>query len=205
MPGARLGAGVYTFTVGDALERKQITDPDELRNMVATGKLDTTLAPLDGSVKPGGLPKAMHRKYYKSMSGFCDTPKEVVEGIKRSLCEFDDVVSRCAPQTVVSFFSFGQIIDTQRQQRFRCCQVVLFFLLGYPKGVSLSRGAGATCISHSTSYFVFLSVCVLAWSFVSCCAVAHCRTRHNFIASNPNTMLNNGSRRKWKKQENFKN
>jgi hypothetical protein len=32
-----------------------------------------------------------------------------------------------------------------------------------------------------------------------------CRTRHNFIASNPNTMLNNGSWRKWKKQENFKN
>ena len=106
MPGARLGASVYTFTVGDALERKQITDPDELRNMVATGKLDTTLAPMDGSVKPGGLPRAMHRKYYKSMSGFCDTPKEVVEGIKRSLCEFDDVVSRCAPQTVVSFFLY---------------------------------------------------------------------------------------------------
>ena len=106
MPGARLGASVYTFTVGDALERKQITDPDALRNMVATGKLDTTLAPMDGSVKPGGLPRAMHRKYYKSMSGFCDTPKEVVEGIKRSLCEFDDVVSRCAPQTVVSFFLY---------------------------------------------------------------------------------------------------
>jgi hypothetical protein len=161
MPGARLGASVYTFTVGDALERKQITDPDALRNMVATGKLDTTLAPMDGSVKPGGLPRAMHRKYYKSMSGFCDTPKEVVEGIKRSLCEFDDVVSRCAPQTVVSFFLI------------LCCQVVLFFFaVGYLPGANSQPWS--VCFSHATLYFInSLPVRVLTRSIVSCCVVAH--------------------------------
>jgi hypothetical protein len=106
MPGTRLGAGVYTFNVGDKLERDQVTNPDELLAMVSTGDLESSLPRStlqdDGSVKVERMPKALHNKYYKSMSGFCDTPKDVVESIKRSLCAFDDTYSRCSPQTVVS-------------------------------------------------------------------------------------------------------
>ena len=102
MPGARLGATVYTFNVGDKLDRDTNTE-EELLSMVQSGKLNSSLPPTDGTVG-GRMDKALDRKYYKSMSGFCDTPKEVVEGIKRSLCEFDDIYSRCSPQTVVRCF-----------------------------------------------------------------------------------------------------
>ena len=102
-PGAtRLGANVYTFNVGDKLERpSQITDEKKILEKVASGSLASTL-PVGG---PGGvaavgsiysvgsstqgsdslperkLPKALHNKYYKSRSGFGDTPKAITDSI----------------------------------------------------------------------------------------------------------------------------
>ena len=96
----RLGSTVYSYEVGQKLDRDLVDDPAELLNLVNTGELESVLPPKDGTKRK--LPPALHRKYYKSMSGFCDTPKEVVEAIKRSLCQFDDTYSRCSPQTVVS-------------------------------------------------------------------------------------------------------
>jgi|TARA_B100000795_G_C22419427_1_gene293927 hypothetical protein len=98
---ARLGSNVYTFTVGDSLNRDDIVDDsNELLNSIKSGTLKSVLPE---SYKTGDrLPKALSRKYYKSMSGFCDTPKEVVEGIKHSLCHMDDIMSKGSPQTVVS-------------------------------------------------------------------------------------------------------
>ena len=89
---SRLGATVYTFQVGDALERDNIDDPKALQDMVSTGTLKSILP--ENYEKNERLPKALHRKYYQTASGFCDTPKEVVDSIKTSLCNFDDTYSR---------------------------------------------------------------------------------------------------------------
>eukprot|EP00946_MAST-07B_sp_MAST-7B-sp1_P000367 g367.t1 len=143
-PGApRLGANVYTFVVGDKLERpSQITDESILLERVAAGTLESTLPSGGlgdsvmsgnsgtetsasiaggGSTKPKPLPKALHNKYYKSRSGFGDTPHDVTVSIQESLCRLDDTFSRNSPQTVHTgqYYRLKAQHDAEQRQLYR--------------------------------------------------------------------------------------
>lgn len=142
-PGAtRLGANVYTFNVGDKLERpSQITDEEKILEQVAKGSLASTL-PVDGldgetaigsiysvasstqgsdSLPERKLPQALHNKYYKSRSGFGDTPKAITDSIKESLCKLDDTFSRNSPQTVHTgqYYRLKVQHDAEQRQLYR--------------------------------------------------------------------------------------
>jgi hypothetical protein len=149
-PGApRLGANVYSFNVGMKLERPtQIRDESALLDKVSSGALESTL-PVGGFGDSGGslysssgggggagtaastaggtpgepkpLPKAMHNKYYKSRSGFGDTPHEVSQSIQESLCRLDDNFSRNSHQTVHTgqYYRLKPQHDAEQRQLYR--------------------------------------------------------------------------------------
>lgn len=148
-PGApRLGSNVYSFNVGMKLERPtQIRDESALLEKVSSGALASTL-PVGGFGDSGGslyssssgggaetgvstaggstgnpkpLPKALHNKYYKSRSGFGDTPHEVTQSIQESLCRLDDIFSRNSPQTVHTgqYYRLKPQHDAEQRQLYR--------------------------------------------------------------------------------------
>lgn len=148
-PGApRLGSNVYSFNVGMELERPtQIRDESALLEKVSSGALESTLpvggfgdsggslyssngasgsaageSTAGGSVgKPRPLPKALHNKYYKSRSGFGDTPHEVTQSIQESLCRLDDNFSRNSHQTVHTgqYYRLKPQHDAEQRQLYR--------------------------------------------------------------------------------------
>ena len=120
-PGApRLGANVYTFVVGDKLERpSQITDESILLERVAAGTIESTLpsgglgdsvmtgnsgtetsASIAGGNETQAVAESVAQQVLQIAVGFGDTPHDVTVSIQESLCRLDDTFSRNSPQTV---------------------------------------------------------------------------------------------------------